>query len=318
MIQSGANVIASAPDYDADTVAELEDMGVRYEQLSFERTGRNPFGDLIYCFRLMAFFKREAPDQVFAYTVKAVLYGCLAARFTTVPKVHALISGVGYLFSDGASRKKSALLRVLLPVYRFALRRVAVIFFQNPDDVATYQSFGLIAPESEIVQVNGSGVDLAAFSPNAIPMEPIRFCLIARLIRDKGLYEYAEAARLLKARYGSAVECILVGPTDTNPGAIPAADLFEWQQSGVIDYRGELRDVRTVLGESSVYVLPSYYMEGVPRTILEAMAMGRPIVTCDSRGCRETVEAGVNGYLVPPRDSASLFEAMALFVSSLK
>jgi glycosyltransferase involved in cell wall biosynthesis len=183
--------------------------------------------------------------------------------------------------------------------------------FQNPDDRNLFVASGLVPSTLPVTLINGSGVDLAAYSPCPLPDEPV-FLLIARLLADKGLREYQRAARRLKARYPRA-RFLLAGDLDPNPLSISAEELAKWRADGAIEYLGRLEDVRPAYAAALVYVLPSY-REGTPRTVLEAMAMGRPIVTTDAPGCRETVVDGVNGFLVPVRDDAALETALERFI----
>jgi len=199
-----------------------------------------------------------------------------------------------------------------IALYRLALHFNQKVFFQNPDDMRLFLRKGLVRPKNQAVLVNGSGVDIDFFHPVPFPAN-VSFLLIARLIRDKGIYEYAEAAQRVKKRFPE-VQFYLVGWLDSNPNCINEKDLQNWQTTGVIKYLGRLNDVRSAIEDCMVYVLPSYYPEGTPRTVLEAMAMGRPVITADAPGCKETVQEGKNGYLVPVRDAAGLAQAMERFI----
>ena len=196
-------------------------------------------------------------------------------------------------------------------LYRLAFKYNKHVFFQNPDDLALFHQKGYIHSINQAVLINGSGVDIDEFSPSDYPPS-ISFLLIARLLRDKGIYEYAEAARRIREIYPE-VKFRLAGWIDQNPYAIEERHLEAWHDNGDIEFIGRLADVRPTLAACSVYVLPSY-REGTPRTVLEAMAMGRPIISTDAPGCRETVNQGVNGYLVSVRDVDSLVDAMLSFI----
>ena len=195
-----------------------------------------------------------------------------------------------------------------------ALKGNTKVFFQNPDDMELFAELNLIRGTEQAVLINGSGVDIEHYREVRPVTEKIVFLLIARLIRDKGLYEYVEAARIIKQHYPEVV-FRLVGPFDSNPTAISEATVNQWQGEGVIEYAGETKDVRPYIAGSSVYVLPSY-REGTPRTVLEAMSMGRPIITTDAPGCRETVIHGKNGYLVPVKNLDALVEALERFIAN--
>jgi glycosyltransferase involved in cell wall biosynthesis len=191
------------------------------------------------------------------------------------------------------------------------------VFFQNPDDLALFQERGILQPHTPVCVVNGSGVDVASFAVRPLPAAAlagaVRFLFIGRLLGDKGVREYAQAARLLK-RSHPQVQCALVGWIDSNPNAISQAELDGWVADGSIEFLGRLADVRPAIEACSVYVLPSY-REGTPRTVLEAMAMGRAVITTDAPGCRETVVDGDNGFLVPVHSVDALAEAMARFIT---
>jgi glycosyltransferase involved in cell wall biosynthesis len=308
LLADGAEVHVTAPDFesDSDSSQALSEWGVTVHQVAMSRTGMNPLSDLRSLTAYRRLFRRLRPDAYLGYTAKPVIYGILAAWLVGVPRRVAMITGLGYGF-QGDSRR--AFLRaVVANLYRAALRRATNVIFQNPDDLRTFQSLALLSPHSKVSVVNGSGVDLAKFKPHPLPEGPLVFLMIARLLGDKGVREYVSAARLL-AQEHSGVRFLLVGPRDPGPDAIPAAELAQWVSEGIIDYLGEQRDVRPFLAACSVYVLPSY-REGTPRSVLEAMATGRPVITTDAPGCRQTVMEGKNGMLVPVRDAQALADAM--------
>jgi len=311
MIDAGHEVVACAPGRPEHVVTTLTQLGVVYEEIFLERTGTNPAHDLRTVRSLGKLFAQLRPDYALFYTIKPVVYGSLAASYASVPKVFSMITGLGYAFAD--SSLKQRLMR--LPVqalYRVALKKNESVFFQNPDDRELFVKRRLIADPGQAVLINGSGVDLAHYSKSAPVMDKIIFLLIARLIRDKGIHEYVEAARRIKRCYPNAVFRLL-GPFDSNPSAIDQTTIEQWRKEGVIEYLGKTNDVRPYITDCSVYVLPSY-REGTPRSVLEAMAMGRPIITTDAPGCRETVIDGRNGYLVPVKDVDSLTEALERFI----
>jgi glycosyltransferase involved in cell wall biosynthesis len=251
------------------------------------------------------------PDVLISYTIKPVILGALAGRRARVPTIVSLITGVGYAFTEGREIKRLAIRALAWLLYRQALTRSTAIVFQNPDDEALFRRLGLVAPHANVHRVNGSGVDLEHFAPAPLPNGPA-FLMIARLLKDKGIREFAEAAKRLKAEH-PAVRIALVGRLDPSPDSLSAAELEELLRHG-IDFEGEVADVRPAIRDCSVYVLPSY-REGTPRSVLEAMAMGRAILTTDAPGCRETVRNGDNGWLIPPRETDALYEAMLRFVA---
>ncbi len=315
-IQSGAEVHVCAPEIsaDAETTRKLEEIGALAYDIPISRTGLNPISDLKTFFALFKLVRLVKPTHVFAYTIKPVIYGMTAAAFCKVPTRVALITGLGYVFTEKPTGLKRYLRTLVRRLYRIALKDCHSIIFQNPDDRRLFVRLGL-TDERRSHLINGSGINTREFEEVPVPSAPImRFLLIARLLKDKGVVEYAAAARIIKAKHPS-VEFGLVGWLDKNPSCIDPKELDSWIRSGVINYYGELDDVRPVLAKSSVYVLPSY-REGIPRTVLEAMATGRAIITTDAPGCRETVTHGENGFLVPVKNVEALVEAMEKFVLS--
>lgn len=308
-IKLGHEVFAVAPGDEKKD--ELSSIGAKYVSVPLSRTGINPFKDLFSFFAIIILLKKNKPDYLFLYTIKPVIYGSLATYFIRKCKVYSIITGLGYVFS-GNSVKQKILKYIIIYLYRLALSKNEKVFFQNPDDASTFEKLKIIKRSQEFL-VNGSGVNIERFSFTPLPDGPVTFLLIARLIWDKGIKEFMEAARMIKDRAKEA-KFVLVGPYDENPFAIKVNYIETWVQEGIIEYLGQVNDVRPIIAEASVYVLPSYYREGTPRTVLEAMAMGRPVITSDAPGCRETVIEGVNGFLVPVKDSAALAGAMEKFI----
>lgn len=278
--------------------------GDRWHNVNMKRVGVNPLRDVQTFWQIYWVIRKVKPDIVLGYTVKPVIWGGMAAWLYGVPKRFALITGAGYVFID---ERGFILKNVVRFLYRFALARTEKVFFQNPDDEIFFRRTNMLPRGTPSCVVNGSGVDVAEYSSAALPGRG-SFLLIARLLRNKGVREYAEAARKVKSLYPNA-RFQLVGWIDENPDAISQSELDSWIESGTLEYMGKLADVRPAIADCDVYVLPSY-REGTPRTVLEAMAMGRAIITTDAPGCRETVVDGENGFLVPIKDSAALAEAM--------
>lgn len=310
MIRLGHQVVGMAPEDGFEK--ELGAIGAQYQRIPLQRTGLNPLKDLAALSLLMKEFRRLQPDILLAYTIKPVIYGSLAARAVGVPRVYSMITGLGYAFA-GRSLKQKLLLSLVRILYRQALCKNARVFFQNPDDIAVFKKFRLLPKRDSAVLINGSGVDIKKFSFVKAKANPVIFLLIARLIREKGIAEFVEAARLLKPRFPEARFQIL-GPPDSNPSAIRQEEIEAWQDEGIVEYLGCTSDVRPYISECSVFVLPSFYPEGTPRSILEAMSMGRPVITTDAPGCRETVRQNMNGFLVPVKDSIALADAMERFI----
>jgi len=308
---NGFNVFALAPSADLEIVEALNRIGVDFRPITLSRSGTSPFEDARYYLELRNRIREIKPETVFSYTIKPVIYGSLAARACGVKQVVSMITGAGYAFQK-STWKGMIVHAIVRPMYRKALASNDVVFFQNRDNLALFCEEGVLGDPRKAVLIPGTGVDLAHYAPVPPWIRPITFLMIARLLYDKGVREYVESARLLKAVYPEA-RFRLLGPLDPNPMGVPLRIVEDWQRERVIEYLPETRDVRNFLAETSVYVLPSYH-EGMPRTVLEAMSMGRPIVTTDAPGCRETVVAGRNGYIIPIRDSRALYKAMERFL----
>lgn len=305
----------AAPDLPAGNAMRrrLEAKGLIIHDIPLRRTGMNPAADLKCMLRLWQLMRAVKPDFVMGYTIKPVIYGSLAAWLARVPHRFALITGLGYAFQgqhgDGKGRR---LLRALVQgLYSAGLRRTEKVFFQNPDDEALFRALGILSARTPSCVVNGSGVNIAEYHPAPLPAAP-HFLLIARLLGDKGVREYAQAATRIRVKRPDVLFS-LVGWIDENPDAIKQVELDVWTGQGTLNYLGRLSDVRPAIAACSVYVLPSY-REGTPRTVLEAMAMGRAVITTDAPGCRETVIDGINGWLVPVRSTDALAAAMQRFL----
>jgi glycosyltransferase involved in cell wall biosynthesis len=310
LIAAGHEVIAAAPGDDTDVDETLRGIGARYEPIVMDRAGVNPLSDVRSLSSLVGLFRRIKPDLVFAYTIKPVIYGLLAARLAGVQRRFGMITGLSYALMGGDGMKRRLLKALTVGLYRRALVGADAVIFQNASDLAVFTGHEMTQPGQKTVVVDGSGVNLETFSAAPLPEGPPTFLLMARLLADKGIREFADAARRLKKDHPEWRFQIL-GPLDVTPTAINKSEVEAWQEQGVIDYLGATKDVRPYLRACSAFVLPSYYPEGLPRSILEAMAIGRAIITTDRPGCRETVIAGENGYLVPAGEVEPLADAMA-------
>ena len=305
LVAQGHEVIAAAPD---DVYApRLAAMGCRFVPLPMHNGGTHPGRDALLLWRYLRLLTRERPDAYLGYTVKPNVYGSLAARWLRIPVINN-IAGLGAVFIKGGW-----LVRLVRWLYRMALAHSAKVFFQNRDDRQLFVAGGLV--RSEVTELlPGSGIDLTKFA--VTPLAAIngaagkfRFLLIARMLVDKGVGEYVEAARLLRQRYPQ-LECCLLGFVDVqNPAAVSRAQMDAWVSQGYVKYLGVSDDVRTEIAAADCIVLPSY-REGTPRTLLEAAAMGRPVIATDAVGCRDVVDDGQNGYLCKVRDAADLAEKM--------
>ena len=300
------HVIAPNIEKNSAIYKTLVEMNLTVHTIPLSRAGVSSVGDLIAIIKLIALLRRIKPVVVLSYTIKPVIYGSIAALVTGVPHRFALITGLGYAFQD--ENRGTFLYDLVTRLYKFSLHKITNTIFHNPDDRNLFYEEGILENTAPSVVVNGSGVDLDKFRKSPMPNEAFQFLLIARLIGDKGVREYVEAAKIVRRSHGE-VNFFLAGWIDDNPNAISPDELAQWIQNGDVKYLGKLTDVFPALTACTVYVLPSY-REGTPRTVLEAMAVGRPIITTDAPGCRETVINGVNGLLVKVKSAESLAKAM--------
>ena len=303
-IDKGYDVIAVGEESEEIWADRFRKYRIQYRMIPIIRNGLNPFHDIVTIRALQNLYRELKPQKVFLYQAKAVVYGSIAAMQQPDLEVYSLISGLGSVFR-GTSWKQKLLKTVLKLEYRFALRKNKAVIFHNPDDMEQFQAWDIV-PASLCRIVHGSGVNINDFSYKEPPDGPTVFLMIARLIRDKGIMEYLEACKIIKQKYPDT-KCMLVGAFDTNPSAIKK-ELLEPYYS-YVDYYGEQKDVKPFIQQCTVYVLPSYH-EGIPKSVLEAMSIGRAIITTDAPGCRETVVNGNNGYLIPIKNTSALAERM--------
>ena len=311
--QSGYTVVGGGAGGDGFEKC-VEDLGVPFTRLPVDKKTTNPVQDMRLLASLTRWYRRERPAIVHNFTIKPVIYGTLAAHLARVPLIINTVPGLGYAFTREAP---AWVTRVVEFLYRISLVHANFTIFLNNDDRQLFIDRKMVsAARSAVVP---EWVDASHFQAapetgegNAAedPSKPVVLLMLARLLQEKGVYEYVEAARRLK-HDGIPARCILLGGRDErNPRVVPAADLAAWQQEGIIDYLGEVADVRGIMQDSDVVVLPSYYREGMPRALLEGAAMGKAVIATDNVGCREVVRHGVNGLLVPVRDVEALVAAM--------
>lgn len=314
MVRRGYQVLAFAPDYDENSRQTLRAMGVEPLDCSMGRSSTNPLRELFSIFELHRQLRRHRPDICFAYFLKPVIYGTIAAWLAGIKRRYGLIAGLGFAFTVGqeASSKRKLLQNIVTILARFSLGRIDRIMFQNPDDLEEFQARGILK-EGKAELVGATGVDLEQWPVTPLPDRPITFLLTARLLRDKGITEYVAAARILRRTYPEA-RFLLLGGLDDNLAAIAREEVESWVAEGLIEWPGHVQ-VRPWLNQAHIFVLPSY-REGLPRSTQEAMAMGRPVVTTDVPGCRETVIDGLNGFLVPTQNPESLASAMQRFLDN--
>jgi glycosyltransferase involved in cell wall biosynthesis len=294
---------------DSGELDVLRDHHIRFHPLDVDRTGLNPVKDLRMAFELARTVRVVRPALMHTVTIKPVIYGGIVARLFGVPSLVSAVTGLGQVFTDRKSVPwpVRALARAL---YRLALgHKNSCTIFQNPDDLGFMVDANLVSLERTAL-IRGSGVDMTCFAPRPEPPEPAVVILPARLLWDKGIGEFVEAARILRGAALNARLALVGEPPPHNRGSVPRETIEGWVREGLIEWWGQQTDMPGVYARSHVVCLPSYYGEGVPRALIEAAACGRPIVTADTPGCREVVRHGVNGLLVPPRTAAPLADAL--------
>ncbi len=296
----GHNVVVLAP---RDTYADrFTGLGVAYAEVPM-KMNKNPFSDLLLYRRFRKALGAAKPDVYLGFTIKPNIYGAMAAHQLKIPTINN-IAGLGTLFGSD-----SIVARIAKTLYRMSLRRAALVFFQNPDDRRFFTEGGVVRHNRHDL-LPGSGVDLSRFAFDPLPIDrqtdEITFLLVGRMLWDKGVGEFVEAARNIRQTHKNVHFCLL-GALDTdNPGAISRVQMDAWVNEGHINYLGYTDNVMEEIAKADCVVLPSAYPEGTPRTLLEAAAVGRPIIATDAPGCRETIDDGVNGYLCKLRDPADL------------
>ena len=300
----GDEVVMVSPD--GAYASRLQEFGFRWVCFPLRRRGLNPLVEISTIARLFSLYRREKPDLIHQFTVKCVLYGSLVGRMLGIHAVVNSVTGLGYVFTDGKGAR-GWIRGIIVLFYRLVLRRSWVIF-QNPDDRAVFLENYLVDPR-RLALIRGSGVDAQRFTPTLEPDGIPVVILPARVLWDKGVGEFVEAARRLQAD-GLHARFVLVGDSDSeNPAAVPVTQIREWEKKGVIEWWGWQENMIEVYAQAHIICLPSY-REGLPKTLIEAAACGRPIVASDVPGCREIVRMGENGLLVPARDVTALAAAL--------
>jgi glycosyltransferase involved in cell wall biosynthesis len=295
---------------ESDATAKIRAAGIEVFPVPFIRRRLNPFAELLFTFQLATLYRRLKPDLVHHIALKPIVIGRLAGRIAGVRAYVNAPVGLGFVFSSDKPLAKflrpivSALLRVTLTP------KNARVIFENPDDLKTLAAAGMVRRDAAIL-IRGAGVDIEEFSPQPEPRGPIRVILIARMIREKGVADFVEAAKILQGQ----AEFILVGaPDDGNPNTITPAELSAWQEAGIVTWLGPRKDIAALLATAHIACQPSTYREGLPKSALEAMAAGKPLVATDIPGCREAVVNNVTGLLVPPKNPAALAAALQTLI----
>lgn len=308
LVGQGIAVTYIGPAVDAETRTWLATRGVRIATIPIHRNSLTPLADLRTAFSLWRALLETRPKAVIATRVKTTAYGLIAAVLAGVPYRFVFVTGLGYAFTERLGDRRWGIVnRVARTLYRVGLRHASAVAFQNADDERDFRSAGIVPVGVPSTVVHGSGVDTDYFHETPLP-ERLNCLFVGRLLKDKGLGEFIDAARSVRARRPDITFTVL-GPAETNPAAYSLDLLRAAAEEGVIEYAGNVGDVRPLIARCRIFVLPSY-REGTPRSILEAMSMGRPIITTDVPGCRDTVEPGRNGILVPARDPVRLAEAI--------
>ena len=299
---------------DTGKLKDIESIGLKTINLPMSRSGMNIFQEFATLKFLRELYNREKPDVVHHVGMKTILWGTLAAKFVKVNGVVNAISGLGGFFAD---ENKGLMARVMLKVLKFSHKRKNLLcIFQNNEDKELYVKNNIIK-EEQARYIKGSGVDLKEFCYTPEPTEgKIRVILTARMIVEKGVFVLTEAAEKLRPKYGDKVEFLLVGGIDDHPGAITKEQLNAVCDDSYIQWLGYRTDVKELLQSSHIVAFPSYYMEGLPKSLIEADAIGRPVITCNSVGCKETVIDGYNGYLIPTKDVDALVEKLVILLSN--
>ena len=305
MIANGNEVYVTGPN--KDFIDDIMELGVKeFVEVPLVKDNTSVIGDLAYLKKLKETIRRIQPELVFGYTIKPVIYGSLAARICGVKKIYPMVTGLGRVYAS-ENLKTKIVRKITKILYQIAFKGCNKVIFQNGDDAREFVD-GHYLSESQCVVVNGSGVNMERFYRSDIPEKPV-FLMVSRIIKEKGVLDFARAARAVKKKVPEA-RFIVLGGYDNSIGALSEADLKEYIDDGIIELPGEVKDPISFYSQSSVFVLPSYYREGLPRTILEGMACGRPIITTDWIGCREPIDDGVNGFLVPIKNPKELAKKM--------
>lgn len=315
IVQRNHRVLAFAPDFDQETWRATERLGATPIEFPLRRGGTNPFADLRTLLALRRILTGLRPDAILCYFVKPAIYGNLAAAMSGVPRRLVMLEGLGYGFSEESQSLQRRLIEAIVAkLLRISLSKSHTTLVLNEDDRdVLIKQLGL--DQSTIVNMGGIGVEIDEFKVAPVNERATTFAMAARLIAEKGVKEYVEAARQIRGQ-GFKARFLLLGDVDDNPHSLSREQIAEWRAEGVIEWPGRVSNIKEWLTQADVFVLPSYYREGVPRSIQEAMALGRAIITTDHVGCRDTVDDGVNGILVPPRNVEALVSAMRKLIDT--
>lgn len=303
-IANGHKVVVTGPN--RDRVEDIEGMGASFIEVPVQNNKIGIKADLEYYKNIKQTIKKEQPDKIFSYTIKPVVYGTIAAHGCKIAEVYAMIPGLGRVYTG--DKLKTKILRIITGVlYKYSLRYCRKVFFQNWDDMELFLKKKYLKKE-QCEKVDGSGVNLERFTKGEFECNK-SFLMMSRMFVEKGVFEYCDAAKTVKEKYPDA-KFVLLGGYDDSLTKEQVDLLKEYNKKGLVEIPGEIKDVLPVIQNCFCFVLPTYYREGIPRSILEAMACGKPIITTDWVGTKEAVEDGRNGYLVPVKDAEALVEKM--------
>ena len=310
IINEGYEVIVIGPN--KDNIEEVLKLGVSFKEVPLKKDKVSILADLEYYKGLKKILKEEKPDIVFSYTIKPVIYGSLAARKCKIKNVYAMITGLGRLYASKSLKTK--ILRYASNfLYKNALKGCKKVIFQNNDDLNQLVTSGILSKE-KTVKVDGSGVNIEKFKFTKNPLNNT-FIMVSRIIKEKGVIEYLKAAEIVKKKHPNS-KFILLGGYDNSIGALTKNDIKYYLENNIVEIPGETSDVVPYYKKSMVFVLPSYYKEGLPRTILEALSVGRPVITTDWTGCREAIRNNKNGFLIEIKNHEELAKKMIYLIEN--
>ncbi|MDO6518282.1 glycosyltransferase family 4 protein [Zobellia uliginosa] len=317
LIRNNYDVVCAAPDFQTSNIEELKRIGAQSVEFNLQRTGLNPLKDLKSINELKNIIIKYNIDLVFPYTIKPVIYGSMAAHRAGVPII-SLITGLGFTFS--AITLKARVLQTLTQLlYKHALKKNSVVIFQNQDDKKLFLDKKIVSQRKRTEVVDGSGINLEWFAFNRkkhTNNSVINFVIVGRLMKEKGVELFINSAKQLRAKYPNSKFHLIGSPPPNNGPGISIDGLKLLHDKGVVVFHGKTDNVAQLLSKMDVFVLPSYYREGVPRSILEGLSSGMPIITTNTPGCKETVLNGVNGFLIEPQQEKPLTKAMEYFLNN--
>ena len=309
-INKGYEVVVTGPN--DDFVDDIKALGAEFVKVPCVKDNTSILNDLSYCKNLYKVIRKYKPNKIFSYTIKPVIYGSIAGGLAGVKEIYPMMTGLGRVY--GIDSLKTRIIRLITGIlYKIGFAFCKKVIFQNWDDLELFVKLRYL-PRTKCEKIDGSGVNMNRFEFCELPDKPV-FLMISRIIKEKGVFEFCEAAKTVKEKYPEA-EFVLLGGYDESFGAIKPEQMETYTTAGIVKIPGEVKDVSPVLKDAFCFVLPTYYREGIPRTILEAMATGKPILTTDWVGTREAVEDGENGFLVPIKDSKALGEKMIYMIEN--